>query len=188
MYFLDVIDKVNTIYFPYNITFTVVGIEEYNYKHNTLREYLDDLTSKKYNTSMNTSINLLFVNQPSNDTVRGLAFLNTICTKYSNLVINANVVNKEMMPKIVAHEIGHILGASHTEDNSLMNSIIGGDTPSIFDKNSINMFDSKRNSSCVKDNLGRSIGIGTSTSTSTSTSTINDISLIILFIIRFATK
>jgi hypothetical protein len=111
-----------------------------------IHKILRDNRGNKYNSDFDLTI--LLLNFEQNTSTKGVAYINRICTSFSVMIININNVNDEMVPYIIAHELGHLYGAIH--DNTvvnIMNSELKGGNTYRFNENSKERMDLNR--SCL---------------------------------------
>ena len=85
----------------------------------------------------------------------GVTYINTLCTSYSIMAMNIYGLDYNYYSYVIAHEIGHILGANHINDtHNIMNGILQPiDKNYIFDVNTIELFNSTLTKSFCSKNI-----------------------------------
>ena len=68
--------------------------------------------------------------------------MNSLCSKYSIIVINYYNIKDNLIPYIISHELGHLYGAMHNDTNkNIMNSVIYPDYKYFFNQETKNTLD-----------------------------------------------
>lgn len=135
-YTYQILDRVDGIYQNLDITFFVHKEEYFQIKNQSINNLLS-------NTQNQADVTLILVNLPTEEKVRGISYVNTICSEYAVMVANTYNIPENFVPYIIAHELGHIFGAHHSTalDNSqdnIMNSVIIKDNFYFFTEKSKN--------------------------------------------------
>ncbi len=133
-YTYEILDETDQIYKNSNLNITFYVKEEVFFQND--KNDINDLLYYRNNTS---DITLILVNIPTLKNIRGLSYVNTICSENAIMIANIYNVPSTLISYIIAHELGHVFGAHHDESvDNIMNSNIVEKKNYLFTENSKN--------------------------------------------------
>jgi len=131
------LEKTKLIYHNSNIdiNFYIKNIYSIQLNFTNLDQIIENFNQKNY-----TDLTLLFLNIFDDySTNKGISYLNSLCSKYSIIVINYYNIKDNLIPYVISHELAHSYGAIHDDSNkNIMNSVIYADYKYYFNKETKN--------------------------------------------------